>query len=178
MQEEKKKLVNQARKGDTHAFAKLYEEIYPDLYRFAFCMVRQPWKAEDVVSDAVLKAFEKIHTLKKPESFRSWIFQITANECRIVFRQEKRVVYLPVVAEAGMRESNNATTEDNVLIKELLMQLEERERMIVGLSIFGGYSGKELAQYFHKKEGTIRSIKSRALGKLKQAWECRNEGKL
>ena len=36
MQEEKKKLVNQARKGDTHAFAKLYEEIYPDLYRFAF----------------------------------------------------------------------------------------------------------------------------------------------
>lgn len=31
--------------------------------------------------------------------------------------------------------------------------LEERERMIVGLSIFGGYSGKELAQYFHKKEG-------------------------
>ena len=50
MQEEKKKLVNQARKGDTHAFAKLYEEIYPDLYRFAFCMVRQPWKAEDVVS--------------------------------------------------------------------------------------------------------------------------------
>ena len=44
MQEEKKKLVNQARKGDTHAFAKLYEEIYPDLYRFAFCMVRQPWK--------------------------------------------------------------------------------------------------------------------------------------
>lgn len=178
MQEEKKKLVNQARKGDTHAFAKLYEEIYPDLYRFAFCMVRQPWKAEDVVSDAVLKAFEKIHTLKKPESFRSWIFQITANECRIVFRQEKRVVYLPEVAEAGMRELNNATTEDNVLIKELLMQLEERERMIVGLSIFGGYSGKELAQYFHKKEGTIRSIKSRALGKLKQAWECRNEGKL
>lgn len=178
MQEEKKKLVNQARKGDTHAFAKLYEEIYPDLYRFAFCMVRQPWKAEDVVSDAVLKAFEKIHTLKKPESFRSWIFQIAANECRLQYRKEKRVVYFPEVAEAGMRESNNATTENNVLIKELLMQLEERERMIVGLSIFGGYSGKELAQYFHKKEGTIRSIKSRALGKLKQAWECRNEGKL
>lgn len=89
MQEEKKKLVNQARKGDTHAFAKLYEEIYPDLYRFAFCMVKQPWKAEDVVSDAVLKAFEKIHTLKKPESFRSWIFQITANECRLQYRKEK-----------------------------------------------------------------------------------------
>ena len=102
MQEEKKKLVNQARKGDTHAFAKLYEEIYPDLYRFAFCMVRQPWKAEDVVSDAVLKAFEKIHTLKKPESFRSWIFQIAANECRLQYRKEKRVVYLPEVAEAGM----------------------------------------------------------------------------
>lgn len=27
MQEEKKKLVNQARKGDTHAFAKLYEKF-------------------------------------------------------------------------------------------------------------------------------------------------------
>ena len=98
MQEEKKKLVNQARKGDTHAFAKLYEEIYPDLYRFAFCMVRQPWKAEDVVSDAVLKAFEKIHTLKKPESFRSWIFQIAANECRLQYRKEKRVVFLACAA--------------------------------------------------------------------------------
>lgn len=176
MEEEKKKLVNQAKKGDAHAFAKLYEEIYPDLYRFAFCMVKQPWKAEDVVSDAVLKAFEKIHTLKKPESFRSWIFQITANECRLQYRREKRVVYLPEVTET--QEAVNATPENSVLIKELLMQLEERERMIVGLSIFGGYSGKELARYFHKKEGTIRSIKSRALGKLKQAWECRNEGKL
>ena len=149
MEEEKKNLVNQAKKGDAHAFARLYEEIYPDLYRFAYCMVKQPWKAEDVVSDAVLKAFEKIHTLKKPESFRSWMFQITANECRMVFRQEKRIVYLPEVTETGMREAVNATPEINFLIKELLMQLEERERMIVGLSIFGGYSGRELAQYYH-----------------------------
>lgn len=140
-------------------------------------MVKRPWLAEDIVSDAVLKAYEKISTLRKAESFRSWMFQIVANECRMAFRQEKRMVYL---SQEGEEEKPAAysTPEDIYLIKELWMQLEEKERMVIGLSVFGGYTGKELARYFHKKEGTIRSMKSRALGKLKKAWECRNEGKL
>lgn len=50
-------------KCDAAAFAGMYETIYKDLYRYALCMMRNPHDAEDVVSETVIKGYERIHTL-------------------------------------------------------------------------------------------------------------------
>lgn len=71
---DRQELVRQAKKGSTQAFAALYEEIYMDLYRFAFYTMKQPQDAEDAVSEAVMTAFEKIGMLKKADAFKSWMF--------------------------------------------------------------------------------------------------------
>lgn len=49
-------------KCDAAAFAGMYETIYKDLYRYALCMMRNPHDAEDVVSETVIKGYERIHT--------------------------------------------------------------------------------------------------------------------
>ena len=55
---------------DAIAFKELYKTVYQDLYRFALCMMHHPQDAEDAVSEAVLSAYENIHSV--PGSFRFW----------------------------------------------------------------------------------------------------------
>lgn len=156
--------VQQAKKGDSHAFARLYEIYYKDLYHFALYYTKDSITAEDAVSSAVLKAFEQLHKLRKNDAFKSWLFQITANECKKLLKQKS--IYLN---DASWQEP--ATAEDGYLTPEIqdeLSQLSEPERRVITLSVFGGYTSKEIAGILKKREGSIRSIKSRALAKLRE----------
>lgn len=159
-------LVMQAKNGDAHSFALLYEEIYKDLYRFALCTMKNPAQAEDVVSAAVLTAFEQIHKLRKNSSFRSWMFQITANECKKQFRLQAKSTPFDTGDSRGT-DSYTMNLEERLALKQAFATLGETERLIVGLNLFAGYSSREIARYLHKKEGTIRSAKKRALDKMK-----------
>lgn len=156
--------VQQAKKGDSHAFARLYEIYYKDLYHFALYYTKDSITAEDAVSSAVLKAFEQLHKLRKNDTFKSWLFQITANECKKLLKQKS--IYLN---DASWQEP--AAAEDGYLTPEIqdeLSQLSEPERRVITLSVFGGYTSREIAGILKKREGSIRSIKSRALAKLRE----------
>lgn len=160
-------LVGQAKHGDAHAFARLYKRYYQELYRFAYCYMKQTEAAEDAVMNSVRKAYEKLGNLRKNNSFKSWLFQITANECRSMLR--KTPIYLddakppePQYEESGYHEPE---------IQELLSHLSEEERLVITLSIFSGYNSKEIAALLHKRPGSIRSTKSRALANLRKQIE-------
>lgn len=155
--------VQQAKEGDTHAFARLYETYYKDLYHFALYYTKDNALAEDAVSTAVLKAFEHLRKLRRNDAFKNWLFQITANECRKLLKQ--RAVYLEDTSwqEPSADEEGYLTPE----IRDELAQLSEPERCVITLSVFGGYTSKEIAGILKKREGSIRSLKSRALAKLR-----------
>lgn len=157
-------LVTQAKQGDTHAFALLYEKYYKDLYRFALCYLKNTAQAEDAVSQAVLKAYEKLPNLRKEASFKSWIFQITANECRLLMRNSHETA-IPEGYDEGADEEGYLKPE----LSDLLKILSNDERMVVTLSVFSGYRSTEIANMLTMRPGTVRSLKSRALDKLKAA---------
>lgn len=159
------KLAEDAKNGDVTAFARLYERYYQDLYRFAVCFLKNTTLAEDVVSDAVLKAFEHIGSLRKTVSFKSWIFQITANECRSVIKKQKRYV----TGNEWEEPAGQETGFDLAEIRELFLELSEDESLVLSLSVFGGYKSREIARMIGKREGSVRSLKSRALAKLKKS---------
>lgn len=52
------------------------------MYRLAYSILNNSTDAEDAVSEAVLHAYEKLRTLRDPDSFKNWILQITANEAK------------------------------------------------------------------------------------------------
>ena len=60
------------------------------MYRLAYSILNNSTDAEDAVSEAVLHAYEKLRTLRDPGSFKNWILQITANEAKKIYRQNKR----------------------------------------------------------------------------------------
>ena len=159
-------LVGAAKKGDAHSFALLYERYYKDLYRFAVCLLGDSYAAEDAVSAAVLSAYERLPLLKKDSSFKSWLFQITVNECRAWLRDQSRGTYLadadwqePAAEEAGYERPE---------VEEYLSLLSEEERLVVTLSVFGGYNSREIGGLINKKEGSVRSIKSRAFARVRE----------
>lgn len=157
-------LVEKAKKGDAHAFARLYENYYRDLYRFAVCLVKNETTAEDAVSSAVLKAYENLVRLRRNQSFKSWLFQITANECRRFLKNPPSYTAdldtpEPVTEEAGFQRFE---------VAELLAPLSQEERLVVTLSVFSGYSSREIGKLIHKREGSVRSIKSRCFARLRE----------
>ena len=156
-------LVGEAKKGDVHAFASLYERYYTDLYHFAVCLLKNPHTAEDAVSSAVLKAYENLPKLKKNDSFKSWLFQIAINECRAQMRDSSTYLSDTDWQEPVAEEEGYETPE----VEEYLSMLSQEERLVVTLSVFGGYNSREIATLIHKKEGSVRSIKSRAFARIR-----------
>ena len=156
-------LVGQAKKGDAHAFALLYERFYTYLYHFALCFLKNQQDAEDAVSSSVLKAYENLPNLRKNDSFKSWLFQITVNECRNQKKKQSTYLEDTSLPEPSAMESGFQYLE----VEEYLSLLSNEERLIVTLSVFGGYNSKEIAGLVHKREGSVRSIKSRAFARMR-----------
>lgn len=165
---ELEELVLLAKQKDTQAFSRLYEEIYQDLYRYAYYTLKNPYDAEDVVSEAVADAFYGIKGLRKPESFKSWIFAILSAKCK---RKLKSYVNkaLPLDAELLTQEEIICNgLEERQDLRKALLQLSDKERMILNLSIVAGFTSIEIGKQLHMNHNTVRSIQSRALLKMKE----------
>ena len=162
-------LIRRARRGDAKAFAQLYSRIYKELYKFALYMTRHPQEAEDAVSETVVSAYENISALRKEDSFRSWIFTILNNQCRKRLTKNKRET--PVSGETYAHIGAGAESEPDYAgqqdVHQAFAELDEEERMIIAFSVFGGYQSDEIARMLGKNPATVRSRKSRALGKMR-----------
>lgn len=145
-------------------FLQLYEPVYKDLYRLAYYYIGNSQDAEDVVSETVLKAYEKFDSLRKKEAFKSWIFRILVNQCMTYLRKKTT----NGVVELKEEPVFEPTLEDGTAVQELLAGLSREERQIVVLSVFGGYKGEEIAKLLHMKHSTVRSKYRRALKKMEQ----------
>lgn len=143
-------------------FTELYSTVYEELYRFAFCMMRQSHDAEDAVSEAVILAYENIHSLRKEEAFRSWIFKITSNVCKHKLKEKSR-------SDIELTENQKLYEEDRELqmdIHNALLGLDEEERCIVAMSALEGYNSVEIGKMMNMNPNTVRSKRKRATEKL------------
>lgn len=163
---EEKKLVRQAKHGDVDAFAKLYETVYQDMYRYAFYILKNEEDAKDAVSDAVTDAFASIRSLRREEAFRSWIFRILTNKCNQVMRrycrQESELT--EQAADSGAMEKSYAPDlAEAAAIRSMFFALPSETRKVIAMHVFGGYSSRESAQLLGMNENTFRSKESRAM---------------
>ena len=129
-------------KCDAAAFAGMYETIYKDLYRYALCMMRNPHDAEDVVSETVIKGYERIHTLRSEDAFKSWMFTILSNVCK--HKLKAMAKQSPVENENVWEQLSDEAAGEDVMnlrldLRRALAVLSEEELMILGLSVYGGY---------------------------------------
>ena len=155
--------VKLAKKGDTLAFSRLYETVYKDLYHIALYSLKSSHDASDVVSDTVLDAFCSIDKLKEPEKFRNWIMKILSAKIK---RKQKK--YFNVTEEIGDDFPDISDFDyDSVELKEALNKLDSQSRMMLSMSVLGGYTSDEISEMCEIKSGTVRSRLSRIKEKLR-----------
>ena len=69
-------------------------EVEEMLYRVAYGILLNQSDCADAVQDALLRAWEKLHTLREEEYFRTWLVRILINQCYTLLR--RRRFFLPL----------------------------------------------------------------------------------
>lgn len=152
-----------ARKGDTAAFARLYSQVYKDLYHIALYSLRNSHDACDAVSDTVMDAFCSIGKLKDQNAFRSWIMKILYTKIK---RRQKEYY------KGGEEISENMFDSPDfdylsVEVRDVLEKLDCESRLLLSLSLTEGYTSAEIADICGSKPSTIRSKLSRIKQQLR-----------
>ncbi|MFQ7684473.1 MAG: sigma-70 family RNA polymerase sigma factor [Lawsonibacter sp.] len=58
-------------------------------YRIAYTYVKSREDALDVIHDAIVKALQSYHTLRRPEYAKTWFYRILINECNSFLRKNR-----------------------------------------------------------------------------------------
>lgn len=75
--------------GNSEAFYGLVRPHQRVLYLKALSIVRSEADAEEIVQNAVLKAFSKLSSFRRESQFRTWLMSITINEARMWLRTNR-----------------------------------------------------------------------------------------
>ncbi len=82
--------------GNAEAFCELVRPHRHVLYLKALSIVHSEADAEDVVQNAVLKAFRKLCQFRHDSQFRTWLMSITINESRMWLRRHRKFNHEPL----------------------------------------------------------------------------------
>jgi RNA polymerase sigma-70 factor (ECF subfamily) len=85
-----RQLIEQARAGDSWAFAALASGHHEALQRFARRLMGDASRGEDLVQETLLRAQQSISRLGQPYRFGPWLMGIAANLARKAWRAEAR----------------------------------------------------------------------------------------
>jgi RNA polymerase sigma-70 factor, ECF subfamily len=86
-------LIERVRGGEHEAFYDLVRPHERGIYLAALSILNNDADAEEVVQEAILKAFKAIGRFRGEAKFSTWIIQITINEARMKLRKDRRQLY-------------------------------------------------------------------------------------
>jgi RNA polymerase sigma-70 factor (ECF subfamily) len=150
----------------------LYTEHAGALWRYAMRLTGDHARAEDVVQETLLRAWQHPHVTDDSErSPRAWLFRVARNliidERRSVrFRSEVRSPDgSDEFEQCGPDEMNAAL--DRLLIADALTHLSPEHRAVVRRSYYLGWTTAQIADDLQIAEGTVKSRLHYALHALR-----------
>ena len=170
--------------GTRRAFEELVTEHLDSLYRTTLRLVGGGVAdAEDLLQDAVLRAFEHFNQLQNQDAGRSWLFAILVrtnlNRVRTAVRRSEQ---LTADLSDGAFEEALAAWQPSATPEELFERMESADRILKALDDLNpglraalvltdveGFSQREAAQMLEVPEGTVASRVFRARRDLRDA---------
>lgn len=184
MTPEEEQLIIKEAKANNESFVKLYDYYYPKILGYCFRRTIDLNLSKDLTSETFLKALIGIKKYQwRGISFSSWLFRIASNEINMRNRKKK---YNPdslyslkesgideIADSASLDEEKNELekqlqqSKDFINIQQKLLLLPVKYQEVVALKYFEEKSIKEIAEILEIKEGTVKSLLSRGIEKLK-----------
>ena len=153
-------------------FDELAAVYYPDMYRYAVWLSRDKAIAEDVVQEALLRAWKSLHALREDAAAKPWLLTIVRRENARWFERRRLetvdVDDLTPAQEAIIAETHDEKVDD---VREAIFRLDDEYREPLVLQVLMGYSTKEIAELMELKQGAVLTRLHRARHKLKDAMD-------
>ena len=126
-------LIARVRAGESEAFYDLVRPHERGIYMAALSIVRNEADAEEVVQEAILKAFKAIGRFREESKFSTWIIQIVMNEARLKLRRARRHLYESLDAPVPGDEEGDYVPCDFADWREIPSEALENARLRAAL---------------------------------------------
>lgn len=165
------KEVKKAQKGNIVAFEHLILKYNELMYRVSKTILTGDQDCADAIQETVLKAYQKIHTLREPAYFKTWLLKILMNESYTILRQKRNIIPMESWTEPSEKDKGYESFE----IEDLLNRLPEEQRQLIKLFHIEDMSIHDLSEIYNVPENTIKTRLRRAREKMRESLLIDNE---
>ncbi len=171
-------LVTRCLKGDRRAQFELYQAYSKAMFNICLRMMGNREEAEDVLQNAFVDVFTKMHTYRREATLGAWIKRIVVNSCLNELKK-KKVQLVEADESIGDLEykdyEEHFEQEDIDRIKQAIRLLPEGYRVVFTLYLLEGYDHGEISEILNITEGASKSQYSRARQRLHQILTQKSE---
>jgi RNA polymerase sigma-70 factor (ECF subfamily) len=150
-------------------FDQIVAVFHMDMFRYAAWLSRDKSIAEDVVQEALLRAWKSLDALRDDAAAKQWLLTIVRRENARYFERRRLetvdIDNLTASQSALLAEAPNEELDD---LREAIYRLEDDYREPLVLQVLMGYSTNEIAELMGLKQGAVLTRLHRARLKLKE----------
>lgn len=163
-------LIQAAQANDHAAFETLVRRYSERAYRAAYRVVRDQQAAEEVLQEALIKAYRALPRFEARSSFYTWLYRITVNLALDRRRRGKRAPAVEwddaiaheidprsTLSEPADPEVASLRLEVRELVAEGIQNLPDGQREVLLLREVDGLSYEEIAETMQISKGTVMS---------------------
>ncbi|MFD2726789.1 RNA polymerase sigma factor [Hyunsoonleella rubra] len=173
-------IIEQCKQNDRKAQLQLYNQYCNGMYIVAKRFLKDAHEAEDVVQEAFIKAFSKLHQYKAEVTFGAWLKRIVINKSIDVLKSKKQQlveldeVHLKVVDTDDKWLVDDAITVNHV--KRAINQLPDKYQYVLMLYLIEGYDHQEISEILNISQVASRTQLSRGKVKLQELLTTEKNG--
>jgi RNA polymerase sigma-70 factor (ECF subfamily) len=167
-------LVSKAQQGDQAAFAEIYEQYSPLVYRFLRRRLDGSDEiVEDLAEDVFVKVYEKLDRyVERGLPFTAWLYRIAHNHLVDYLRGLPRLSAhsLDEVAEVPEIAASAAYSRvlDRQALEPAMARLTPEQRRAIELRFMEGMSVAETSRAMGRSEEAVKKLQARALANLRR----------
>src|SRR5512139_2757997 len=166
------RLVEQAQRGDKHAFELLVSKYQRKLARLLGRFIRDPVEVEDVAQETFIKAYRALPSFRGDSAFYTWLYRIGINTAKnylvAMGRRAPTTTEFNSEEAEGFEEGEQLrdlnTPENEMMSRQVaetvnrtLEELPEELRTAISLREIEGLSYEDIAEAMNCPIGTVRS---------------------
>ena len=150
-------------------FEKLFNENREFIFKYLMKMTRDITLSEELTQETFFRAYMNYTSLRDKEKASVWLCQIARNTYFALCKEQKKQTTLEDLETVSDGKNIEDTFAQKELSKKALLclhKLDEPYKEVFMLSVFGGFSLKDISSLFGKSESWARVTFYRAKQKL------------
>lgn len=167
-------LVTKTQNGCQDAFAELYTATYQRQYRISYGFMHDPYLAQDVLQEVYILVLKRIHTLKNPKLFISWLNQINIHLCSDWYEKNSRNQQELFLDDSQFTPPRSKMSEDSIAdysdrheLMEQVKSLPGQEQQAILLRYYHEMKLDEIADIMRCSKSTVKRLLTRGYNKLR-----------